>query len=1045
MSTVGMSTSSRSTSPDPITLPSSPLAIRSANAQTSPAPRRSPKPSTPRLKNAMHSSSPSKTFVMDTGKSGDASPWRIKVTVEAEPKEGSSPGKKITRTTKIPVKGLESSSPAKRNSARRVRAGYGGGEDADEEDGGKVRPQRKRRATPMRRRNIKTQEGTDIVEEDQGAGTAAISTSSRVSADTTRSKRLSKAREELHQALEEAVGPRLQTPADTQQDSDSDADMANEFDDEPGDLTVANEDFTMISVETLQSMKQNTSQLLDDSALSLRDRSVASISYMPSSPPMAQSTPYSVRYPNISSEASVHNHAMAPQSFTLDKDQSSERRIAPTATENNVEAGAEQAEVEAMPADDDIWAEEASRSLDEEVDVPHVVAVRSPSMLSKHSPRMSDLFSNDALRPARSKIPGTWRRESGNPFSYVDSPQTGPLRKTSTTSTEAEAVDGRSGGVLTPPSTDDEDSADKSTYEEGDTSLTQPDGEATQLHGVTQRPEVASPLSNSSSSATSPDSEGQETGLFWQRNLPNVYSRRSRPRFQRRQRVMDLSELLDLNGNPTPAKQQTVAPPTMHQLERSTMDSAPRRGPNPRTSRIASQTTIKENTVSSPLRKSLLKSSKMSGGNAMSATHSDRTEDESSRGRQPQVSHLSFNTSSLHQDSVQDSTCDSLQSKASDQRQLLSEMGVIPTPGGSSAVQSNAESSLSIASHPTEPSDYTFDEEHEEEYEEDASRDPGRSYEEHLNLDSPQKIRVNFNDSDGKSSLIAPKRNYPSLFGAEPPADVEPSARTSASVESGECPAERDTESQPGIFTRLSTTFWSAVVRPTGPASILPSEQQPPEPIYPHLLRHNIRSRYGVLSNQHPWTMAHMRTLHRLLNSCTSGKSDSLVPKSGPLPHQLEKLIGQTIVSITPDFSSAFTEQHAHVVDAFMQTLVPVHIADAIRDGEMDFLGDKEAKTHRGLLAGRHGDMVVYNSAAGVKEPKDGMSIERGWVVRAVGNCVRANIETARKEKLRIEKEQKMKRVQNGRGARVTSEEYDGSDESSRLVEDLALPKVRRV
>ena len=66
--------------------------------------------------------------------------------------------------------------------------------------------------------------------------------------------------------------------------------------------------------------------------------------------------------------------------------------------------------------------------------------------------------------------------------------------------------------------------------------------------------------------------------------------------------------------------------------------------------------------------------------------------------------------------------------------------------------------------------------------------------------------------------------------------------------------------------------------------------------------------------------------------------------------------------------------------------------------GEIDFLGDREAKRHRGMLAGRHGDMVVFDGIPGVKEPVSGSRIERRWVVSAIGNCVLANIGTARKE-----------------------------------------------
>jgi len=134
--------------------------------------------------------------------------------------------------------------------------------------------------------------------------------------------------------------------------------------------------------------------------------------------------------------------------------------------------------------------------------------------------------------------------------------------------------------------------------------------------------------------------------------------------------------------------------------------------------------------------------------------------------------------------------------------------------------------------------------------------------------------------------------------------------------------------------------------------------------------------------------MTHMRTLHRLLNSCTSGRYDSIVPESGPLPSQLKPLINRKITSITPSWTFTFTAQHGQVVEAFMQTLVEPHITDAIKDGSVDFVGDRAAWVHRGWFGDRHGDFVVFEHEEGVVEPKDGVSIGREWVARAVGNCI---------------------------------------------------------
>ena len=232
---------------------------------------------------------------MDTGKAGDASPWRIKVTVEAEPQDGSSPAKKMTRTTKIPLKGGSSSSPVKRSAKPRKKRNTTLDDESEVET---KRPQNKRKGTPIRRNTRKSQPVTDELDAEREKAGNAITMSQKLQEDlsspskrptparkgrksgqipTERSKRLSHAREELDVALRDAIGE------NNDDGEDDEVDLVCDY--APGDMTVANEDFTMVSVETLESMKYNTSQLLDNSGI---DRSGISISYLPSSPPQPQ-------------------------------------------------------------------------------------------------------------------------------------------------------------------------------------------------------------------------------------------------------------------------------------------------------------------------------------------------------------------------------------------------------------------------------------------------------------------------------------------------------------------------------------------------------------------------------------------------------------------------------------------------------------------------------------------------------------------------------------------------------------------------------------
>ena len=445
----------------------------------------------------------------------------------------------------------------------------------------------------------------------------------------------------------------------------------------------------------------------------------------------------------------------------------------------------------------------------------------------------------------------------------------------------------------------------------------------------------------------------------------------------------------------------------------------------------------------------------------------------------------SSSNAEVTQSESQSSVGESFDSKASDQRQLLAEMDVDAARchdkpqavhedetdiWGAVSEENVEQHPMSEASYmgssPHSRSRYTdpetegesydargFEKSEQDDCDQDVIEDadeaqehgggqPTPSYEEHLNLDSPMKIKVKFNDSEGNSSMLAPKKAYPQLFGKE----EQPAERIIVPKQSNAIPIT-SSEQAPGMLSRLTTTIWSALIRPSGPNMVDPT----PEQEFPLSLRLNIRSRYGVLSDQHPWTMAHMRTLHRLLNSCTSGKTDSLVPKSGPLPAPLRCLIGKEL-QCTTEFRWKFTEQHAHVVDSFMQVLVPAHYTDAIRTGEVDFIGDDFALLCRGMWGGRHGDELVWDKETIAYYPllrNARGSIQRSFVVRALGNAVSANVETAEREaKEKVERERiEAERKAWERKMDVVHEddvEERSTEESSTMDSSEMLHQVRR-
>ncbi|KXT00325.1 hypothetical protein AC578_6468 [Pseudocercospora eumusae] len=287
---------------------------------------------------------------------------------------------------------------------------------------------------------------------------------------------------------------------------------------------------------------------------------------------------------------------------------------------------------------------------------------------------------------------------------------------------------------------------------------------------------------------------------------------------------------------------------------------------------------------------------------------------------------------------------------------------------------------------------------YEEDEDEDETADPTRSYQENLNLDSPTKIKINFGDSSTRdASWLNTANRRPPLFETQASAQY---TRPLAQTESRSQPSKPQPDSNSAIVTNIKstttallshigTTLWSTLNRPAHQPTesiptLHPKPYEPPIPS-PTTLRSRIRSRYGVLPDSHPWTMAHMRTLHRMLNSTMSRRPDSMIPKHGPLPHVLERQISVSPQTSIAGYRFSFTKSHAYTVFAFLHTLVPEHTIDG--DGDV-LLGDEVARRCRGFYdPARHGDDVVYSEEEVRVEGK--ICVE--FVVRALGDCVKAN------------------------------------------------------
>ncbi|WPH00016.1 Hypothetical protein R9X50_00283900 [Acrodontium crateriforme] len=960
---------SEATSPDPLTLPSSPLLI--PRASRSPT-RKSPSRRAP-IKEPTFSS-PAKSIFLETGRPGQVSPWRIKVTVQAEPNDravtGSPSQQKLARTTKVPLK-TNSSSPAKK--PRRQPTPRAPSTVMDIQ-----KPSRKRKGTPLRGQPSAKKPSPDPTTDEDRDDFAVIPTTepavpvlkpptrprqprrSLEKMPTPPSKKLGYARDQLDHALQEAVG----------YDGNNSEDTITVA---PGDLTVSmNEEFTMVSIESLRSYNKVNKSL---ASLAEVDKSGLSVSYMPSSPPHKHQAT-DISYPDLTAAAQGQDESFAVptydpmswkptgaastatlarqedeqtrqineiQGWRMEREAASpQRRIThtPQKPPTTVVPKA-QPEPQFQPQDEeeeneDIWQEEASRSMEDD-------ALESEQQAT-HSPKLVDLFADEPLKPRRSKIPKSWRRSSGNDFSYVDSParqpqktvrskptmQTRPeSRKSSAGSTGADS--GKS-AVLTPPSSEEDLEQDETVEDLDGSDLTEPDAAATQLHNQEsfEKSDRITDTKNSTQivqparkqAAIGPNDshvEGDTTGFAWQRPL----KRPERPRAPI-QKAMDLSDLLNLESSPVKSRKDN-------------------------------EVTLQPSNVQSR--------ALSSGGRDYRSQHSN-----------DQSNEQSYSVSSIDE---------SFESKTPDQRQLLKEVR--------SSRNSSPLKQMQLTNGPSraeENSSHIIDEQvGDEDSESQLHFQPSQSYEERLNIESPQKIRVKFNDSEGNSSLLMPKREHSSLFGTKSRLDSIEETLDEDSVVLPKTPVVRKST----LFNWVSSALSSFV--PKGPTFITPEPE--PSTLCPPGFCMHIRSRYGVVTDCHPWTFSHYRTLHRMLNSCTSGRYDTVIPKPGQAGVALSRRWMNLVGSEQPTFLGKkykFNEQHALVIVAFFQCVVPAHVVEAMDNGEVDFLGDPSAYSHRGTdRFGNRGSDLPFKHLKHIVVPSPGSPIDAEFVMRVLGDCVLQN------------------------------------------------------
>ncbi|KAF2243645.1 hypothetical protein BU26DRAFT_523234 [Trematosphaeria pertusa] len=507
---------------------------------------------------------------------------------------------------------------------------------------------------------------------------------------------------------------------------------------------------------------------------------------IPSPPPAAQ--PADVQYPSLNI-ADQESHLISParsedeMSWKVDTPPT---RASGAAGRRNMTAVNERGEVIrgreiSVIADEDgpgqkeeyadIWQEEASRSSD----LPE-----ADSASPEKSPQLQDLFAQDGpIKPARGKLPRTWRRKSSSDFQYSD---------------EAEEPQ-----EPTPPSTEsDEPSREKVDKAKGRM--------------------VESAIPEEEDKEYDDMSEASDdTGMFFHSNLPSLFNKKRSAELRRKKtEKLDLSLLMN--------EGESLLPESSPPVPASKIPATNK--PNPFLNTPPRFPTLRSSPAkSSPLRQEI------------------RASDTSSESIQQRAdeSTLPLTPSSPFHTQVDG---DTVLSTASDQRQLLEEMRA-PTDSSFRRIRNEADDYLDAY----EPQERTL-------HEIEEVTEPSRSWNKATTMmpSSPPAIKQTFEES-----MLKPKRTYAPLFGSEttftesprsaplkaakaPLSALKPPARPVIAVAP---PTEEPAPPSSGIFSRLTSTLWSAL----GNA---------PPPTHP------ILAKFDPIPKVEPWTKTHYKTLDAL-------------------------------------------------------------------------------------------------------------------------------------------------------------------------------------
>tara|TARA_R110002003_G_scaffold70_12_gene6431 strand:- start:54699 stop:58373 length:3675 start_codon:yes stop_codon:yes gene_type:complete len=415
----------------------------------------------------------------------------------------------------------------------------------------------------------------------------------------------------------------------------------------------------------------------------------------------------------------------------------------------------------------DIWQEEASRSSNS-ADIDDI-------------PQVQDLFEPEVVAHARGKLPRTWRRKSGNHFQYSD---------------EAESPQQPNGGTVQAPSNVPEvvvdDDAPQTEQEEDE--------------------DAASDASD-------------DTGMFFQSNMPSIFSKRhSRDLKKRKADKLDLTLLLNEGGSLVPES----SPPMATKKSSSTTKANPFLNTPPRFTGFPSSPQ-----KSSPLRRELRDSD-------ISSASPSHVQDESSL---PLPQSSPFHTYVDGQ---------SMLSVASDQRQLQMEMEGV-TDSSIRQVRNEADGYLDAY----EPQERSLDEIEE-------VTEPSRTWHKNTSMIDPSLPQIKmlspvrkriplFRDTPEKPKFALHRDAKPQVVDGEREAE---SPTSSSTTEERILTPPAEQQRPTGLLTRMTSSLWSAVTRPAVATASSPFSTSPAP--------HPILAKLTPLPKIEPWTRTHYKTLDKL-------------------------------------------------------------------------------------------------------------------------------------------------------------------------------------